>query len=223
MRAVFSRGAHCRNQHDFAIREAASYSEQCLCARVLELKLKFRSGIRSIGRRYNTRKSMGCICQCHRINLVGYQCAIPSPIYTANILSHTVLSANMPMTLSHSVPLFGCHPNSFARARARCSTLSTISTAEYVIPEIPHVKGFLESLFGHLPCLSSSINWLIGTESGGPAMLAVSNLLFLAIVRSSTLLIRQNAIFNQHALELLTGEFGNPRWGSEHHFVTTSV
>jgi hypothetical protein len=88
----------------------------------------------------------------------------------------TVFSANIPMTLSHSVPLFGCHPNSLDRARARCPTLSAISTAVYVLPEMPHVKGFFDCLRGHLPWVSSSMNWLTGTVSGGSRLAACQQL-----------------------------------------------
>src|ERR1700709_51041 len=80
---------------------------------------------------------------------------------------HTVFSANIPITLSHSVPLFGCHPNSLERACDRCSTLSTISTAAYVFPERPHVNGFLDLFSGRRPWSWSRINGSRGTVSGG--------------------------------------------------------
>ena len=56
-------------------------------------------------------------------------------------VSLTVLTEKTPMTLSHSVPSFGFHPSSFASPRARKSTRSFTSRAEYSFPEIPHVKG----------------------------------------------------------------------------------
>ena len=71
------------------------------------------------------------------------------------------------MTLSHSVPLFGSHPSSLERALAKCSTRPTISSAVYVLPDNPQVKGFFESFSAHRPCFSSNMKSLIGMESGG--------------------------------------------------------
>lgn len=78
-----------------------------------------------------------------------------------------MFSANMPMTLSHSVPLFGSHPNSFESDRARSSTLSAYSCAVYVLPESPQVKGFREDAVGSRPYCSLRTKSLTGIESGG--------------------------------------------------------
>ena len=53
-------------------------------------------------------------------------------------------------------------------------------------------------------------------------MLAVSDLLFLAALRSpSQLLLWQNVPLSHYTLVPLTGKFGNPRWWSEHHLAIT--
>jgi hypothetical protein len=50
----------------------------------------------------------------------------------------------------------------------------------YVLPVRPHVNGFRELRVGSRPCLSSRMNSLIGTESGGAAMFEVSRGIQLA-------------------------------------------
>lgn len=56
----------------------------------------------------------------------------------------TVFKLKTPMTLSHSVPLFGCQPNSLDRPLAKLLTRSLTSNAEYSVPDRPHVNGALE-------------------------------------------------------------------------------
>lgn len=63
-------------------------------------------------------------------------------------LIRTVLTLNTPTTLSHSVPLFGCHSSSFERALARLSTRSRTSRAECSVPVSPQVNGGLELVNG---------------------------------------------------------------------------
>lgn len=60
----------------------------------------------------------------------------------------TVLMLNTPTILSHSVPLFGCHPSSCERALARLSTRSRTSRAEYSVPVSPQVNGGLALVNG---------------------------------------------------------------------------
>lgn len=86
-----------------------------------------------------------------------------------------MFSANMPMTLSHSVPLFGAHPNSLESDRARSSTLSAYSFAVYVLPEMPQVNGFREEVLASRPYWSLRMKSLTGIESGGSTFGNVSS------------------------------------------------
>ena len=85
----------------------------------------------------------------------------------AQKLIHTVLTLNIPITLSHSVPSLGLQPSSFDNALANLSTRSRTSRAGYPNPVKPHVKGGLAWWRGWQPYCSFSINSLIGMESGG--------------------------------------------------------
>ena len=83
------------------------------------------------------------------------------------IEEQTVLRLNTPMTLSHSVPLLGCQPNSLDIPLASFSTRSRTSSAEYSAPLSPHVKGGLAWCSGCRPYSSFNMNSLMGIESGG--------------------------------------------------------
>ena len=78
-----------------------------------------------------------------------------------------MLTVNTPITLSHSVPEFGCQLSSLDNALARLLTRSRTSTAEYSMPVRPQVKGGLDFCIGYRPCFSSNMNSWMGTVFGG--------------------------------------------------------
>lgn len=81
----------------------------------------------------------------------------------------TVFKLKIPATFSHSLPfpLLTSHPSSFLRPLARHSTRSLISLAVKVLPDIPHVYGFLDLSNACRPFSSLNINSKVLIESGG--------------------------------------------------------
>ena len=89
----------------------------------------------------------------------------PSPRLRSS--KFTVLTLNTPITLSHSVPLFGRMSSSLDNDLARLSTRLHTSAVEYSSPVSPQVNGAFERFIGCRPYFSLSMNSHIGIESGG--------------------------------------------------------
>ena len=92
---------------------------------------------------------------------------LPHAMLSYKLPLPTVLTLNIPITLSHSDPSLGLQPSSFESALASLSTRSRTSSAEYPNPVRPQVNGCIAWLRGHRPYCSFSMNSLIGMESGG--------------------------------------------------------